>query len=161
MRRSTVPIVAVGVAALLVLASACTTVPYTNRSQFMLVSEKQETQLGVAAFQEVVKQENISHDPAANAVVRRVGERIARAADKPNYQWEFVVIDDPETVNAFALPGGKVAVYTGLFPVAKDESGLAVVMGHEVAHALARHGAERISQQQAVQVGAIGASVAL
>lgn len=143
------------------LAAGCATVPYTKRSQFMLVSESQETQLGAAAFQEVLKKEPVSRDPAANAAVREVGERIARAADRPDYKWEFVVIDDPKTVNAFALPGGKVAVYTGLFPVARDEAGLAVVMGHEVAHALARHGAERISQQQAVQLGAIGASVAL
>jgi predicted Zn-dependent protease len=145
----------------LVLVAACVTAPYTNRSQLILLSEGEETQLGAAAYREVLQEEKVLRDPEVNAIVRRVGERIARAAEKPDYRWEFTVIDDPRQVNAFALPGGKVAVYTGLFPVAQDEAGLAAVMGHEVAHALARHGAERMSQGVVAQVAATGLAVAV
>ena len=89
-------------------------------------------------------------------------DRIAKAANKPEYQWEFAVIQDDKTINAFALPGGKVAVFTGILKVTKDETGLATVMGHEVAHALQRHGAERMSRgilEQIGQLGALGAGV--
>src|SRR5213080_3724305 len=75
-----------------------------------------------------------------------VGQRLARVAERPDYKWRFAAIDDPKQQNAFCLPGGKVAVYTGIFPIAESTNGLAVVLGHEIAHALARHGAERISQ---------------
>jgi predicted Zn-dependent protease len=147
--------------ALALVIAACATAPYTKRTQLILLSEGEETQLGAAAYQEVLKEEKVVRDPAITSVVRRVGERIALAAEKPDYRWEFTVIDDPRQVNAFALPGGKVAVYTGLFPVAQDEAGLAAVMGHEVAHALARHGAERMSQGVAAQVVATGLAVAV
>lgn len=143
------------------LIAACTTTPYTNRSQLMVVSEGQEVALGNQAYQQVLSESKIETDPRVNDVVRRIGQRIAVAADRPDYKWEFVVIDDPKTVNAFALPGGKVAVYTGMFPVAQTEAGLATVMGHEVAHALARHGAERMSQQMGVQAVGTGIAVAL
>ncbi len=151
---------ALAVLAAIAAVASCATVPYTNRSQLIMVSAAEETQLGMAAYQEVLKKERVLTDPQTNAIVRRVGLRIAAAADKPDYQWEFTVIDNPKEVNAFALPGGKVAVYTGLFPIAQDEAGLAVVMGHEVAHALARHGAERMSQGMAAQVVGVGLSVA-
>lgn len=141
--------------------SACSTVPYTNRSQFIVVSDSQMNRLGADAFKQVLTKERIDHDPAANAVVHEVGERIARVAERPDYHWEFVVIADPKQANAFALPGGKVAVYTGLFPVARDTGGLAAVMGHEVGHALARHGAERMSQGLLLDVAATGLSVVL
>src|SRR5216683_82039 len=130
-----------------VLLAGCATVPYTNRHQFNIVSEDDETQMGVQAYLDVKKKNKISHDPEVNAVVERVGKRIAAAAGKPEYHWEFTVIDDPKTVNAFCLPGGKIAVYTGILPLTKDDTGLAVVVGHEVSHALAHHGAERISDQ--------------
>jgi predicted Zn-dependent protease len=137
----------------------CTTVPYTNRSRLMVMSESEDIALGLEAYKQILAEEKISKDAAANRMVRRVGEAIAAVAEKPEFQWEFAVIDDPKTVNAFALPGGKVAVYTGLFPVAKDEGGLATVMGHEVAHALARHGAERMSQNMAIQT--VGLALAI
>ena len=92
--------------------------------------------------------------------MQQVGKRIAAAANKPDYQWEFTVIDDPKQANAFCLPGGKVAVYTGIFPIAKDEAGLATVIGHEVAHALARHGAERMSTSMALQAAGMAVAVA-
>jgi predicted Zn-dependent protease len=151
---------ATSVCTLVFLAAACSTVPYTNRTQLMLMSESSDLQLGAAAYQEVLKKAPINHDPELNAPVQRVGRRIAAVANKPDYQWEFTVIDDPKQANAFCLPGGKVAVYTGIFPIAHDEAGLATVIGHEVAHALARHGAERVSQMELLQIGAVGVAAA-
>ena len=134
------------------LVAGCATVPYTNRRQFNIISEDEENQMGLQAYTEVKKKNKISHDPEVNAMVERVGKRIAAAANKPEYHWEFTVIDDPKTVNAFCLPGGKIAVYTGILPLTKDDTGLAVVLGHEVSHALAHHGAERISDQTLVSL---------
>lgn len=144
----------------LIAVSGCSTVPYTKRSQFMVMSESEDLQLGAAAYQQVLKKEKIVTDPRITEPVQRVGKRIAAAANKPEYDWQFAVIDDPRQVNAFCLPGGKVAVYTGLFPIAKDEAGLAVVIGHEVAHALARHGAERMSTGMALQAAGVAVAVA-
>ena len=141
------------IAALLLSLVACTTAPYTGRSQFMLVSEGQELGLGEEAYRHTLRDSVLLRDYEAERIVRKVGERIARAANKPDYKWEFRVIDDPEMVNAFAVPGGKVAVYSGIFPVARDEAGLAVVLGHEVAHALLRHAGERMSQGQLLGAG--------
>jgi metalloendopeptidase OMA1, mitochondrial len=135
----------------LAAAAACRTVPYTGRRQLSLIPADQEAALGVTAYQETLKKEKVSTDPEKNAMVRRVGERIAAAADKPDFQWEFKVIEDDKTVNAWCLPGGKVAVYTGILPV----------MGHEVAHALARHGGERMSQGMLAQLGGVALSVAM
>jgi predicted Zn-dependent protease len=141
-------------------AAGCATVPETGRSQLLLFPDSQLNRLGVDAYQQVLKKEKISKDPEANALVRRVGERIAAASGK-NYDWEYTVIDDPKTINAFCLPGGKIAVYTGILPVTRDDDGLAVVMGHEVAHATARHGAERMSQGTLAQLAAAGGGLAL
>src|SRR6266513_1304286 len=129
--------------------TGCASVPYTNRHQLILISPGEEDQMGLQAYTDVKTKSKISKDPAANALVKRVAERIAKAADRPDFHWEFVLIDDPKTVNAFCLPGGRVAVYSGIFPITQDENGLAVVLSHEVSHALARHGAERISHQMA------------
>ncbi len=142
--------------------AACATKPYTERSQLLLVSESQEMQLGAQAYEQVLKDPKvkISHDPREVEPVKRVAARIIEAAKHSKYaesarqfEWEVSVIKDDKTLNAFALPGGKIAVYTGIFPVAKNEAGLAAIMGHEVVHALARHGAERMSQGQLAQVG--------
>jgi predicted Zn-dependent protease len=130
-------------------------VPVTGRTQFTgLVSHGQEMQLGLTSFDKLKQSTPISRDPAANALVQKVGQRIAAVTSKdmPNAQWEFVVFESPEA-NAFCLPGGKVGVYTGLLPIAKDEAGLATVIGHEVAHAVARHGAERMSEAMVIQLG--------
>jgi predicted Zn-dependent protease len=140
---------------------SCSAAPYTGRSQVILVSEGQETALGDDAYKHVLRDSVITHNPEAERIVRKVGERIAAAANKPEYKWEFTVINDPETVNAFAVPGGKVAAYTGIFAPARDEAGLAVVLGHEVAHALARHPAERMSQGMLLQLGGVGLGIAL
>lgn len=141
--------------------AACATVPYTQRSQLILLSESEEIALGADAYQQVLATEKVSRDAEVNRLVNDVGQRIARAAAKPQYHWQFTVIDNAGEANAFALPGGKVAVYTGIFPIARDSAGLAAVMGHEVAHALARHGAERMSQGVVAQIAATGLAVGL
>ncbi len=119
--------------------------------------------MGAEAYKEILAKAKISADPAANALVTRVGTRIAAATGRSDLPWEFKVIDDPQTVNAFALPGGKVAVYTGILPITRDEAGLAVVLGHEVSHVMARHSAERISEQLGAELVAkgIGAAIGL
>lgn len=131
---------------------ACSTVPVTGRKQFNIVSEAQELQLGLSSFEQIKKETPVSRNQAANQLVTKVGMRIAAAASNalPNARWEFVVFDNPEP-NAFALPGGKVGVNMGILPITRDEAGLATVLGHEVAHAAARHGAERISEAMALQ----------
>jgi predicted Zn-dependent protease len=141
---------------------SCTTAPVTGRRQLSLVDAGQETQLGISEFDKLKESTPISKDPAANALVQKVGRRIAAAADKdlPNAQWEFVVFESKEA-NAFCLPGGKVGVYTGILPITKDEAGLATVLGHEVAHAAAHHGAERMSDQMAAQLGGQALGVGL
>jgi metalloendopeptidase OMA1, mitochondrial len=129
---------------------ACETVQQTGRSQFLMVSESQEQQLGEDAYQETLKKYRLSSRGEWQAQIRQIGQRIAAAADKPEYKWEFNVLQGKE-VNAFALPGGKVAFWEGIMPIAADDGGVAVIMGHEIAHALARHGAERMSQQLGAQ----------
>ena len=145
------------------VAGGCETVPITGRSQLQLVSGEQEVQMGAEAYKEILAKAKISADLAANALVTRVGTRIAAATGRGDLPWEFKVIDDPQTVNAFALPGGKVAVYTGILPITRDEAGLAVVLGHEVSHVMARHSAERISEQLGAEMVAkgIGAAIGL
>jgi predicted Zn-dependent protease len=153
--------------------TGCETNPYTGRSQLLMTSISEEMELGEQAYAQVKNDPNVrlSRDPREVEPVRRVADRIIEAAKRSKYatmakqfEWEVSVIKDDKTANAFALPGGKIAVYTGIFPVARTEAGLAAVMGHEVVHALARHGAERMSQGQlanaALQVAgaAIGAS---
>lgn len=139
---------------------ACQTAPVTGRHQLILFSPDQEQQLGREAYQKTLKESKINQDPALNAMVKRVGQRIAVAANRTDYHWEFTLIEN-KTPNAFALPGGKVAVYTGILPYTKDDTGLAVVLGHEIAHALARHGAERMSTSLLSEVGAQGAAIVL
>lgn len=130
---------------------SCTTVSETGRRQFMLLSPGEEMTLGLTSFEKLKKELPISRDPALNAQVQRVGKRIAAVAHLPNAQWEFVVFESKEA-NAFCLPGGKIGIYTGILPITQNDAGLAAVMGHEVAHATARHGAERVSEAVAMQV---------
>lgn len=141
--------------------AGCETNPYTGRSQLLMTSVDQEMQMGAQAYSQVKNDPKMhqSQDPREVEPVRRVAARIIEAAKQSKYaemanqfQWEVTVIKDDKTMNAFALPGGKIAVYTGIFPVAKTEAGLAAVLGHEVTHALARHGAERMSQGQLTNV---------
>ena len=137
-------------------------VPFTGRTQLRTMTVEQELQLGLQSYQQILsdnRQNLVTSGPVVDAV-REIGARIARAAEPedPGFEWAFNVIDSDQ-VNAFALPGGYTAVYTGLIPVAQNEDGLAVVMGHEVAHALAHHGAERMAQQNMQRI--VGAGVAM
>ncbi|HEY1234000.1 MAG TPA: M48 family metallopeptidase, partial [Candidatus Binatia bacterium] len=132
------------------LAVGCQAVEYTGRSQMNLVSEGDEKKLGVDAYQDILKKTPLSKNQAWQAQLKRVGQRISAAAAKPDYQWEFNVLEGKE-INAFCLPGGKVAFWEGIMPITQDDNGIAVVMGHEVAHALARHGAERMTQSMGVE----------
>lgn len=150
----------------------CETNPYTGRSQLLMTSVGQEMQMGAQAYSQVRNDPKMrpSQDPREIEPVKRVAARIVDAAKRSKYaqmaqqfQWEVTVIKDDKTANAFALPGGKMAVYTGIFPMAKTEAGLAAVMGHEVVHALARHGAERMSHGQATNIGmqVLGAAIGI
>lgn len=124
----------------------CHSVPISERRQLLLITEDEEQKMGLTAYSEVLSKEPVTSNETAAELVRRVGNRIAAVANRPDFDWEFNVIE-AETQNAFCLPGGKVAVYTGILPVCETEAGLAVVMSHEIAHALARHGGERMSHQ--------------
>jgi predicted Zn-dependent protease len=146
---------------LLFAPAACSTNPYTGRKQLMLMSSEQEVQLGAQAYQEAMAAETrVTRDPQYFDVVNRVAKRLSAEVEKglgdvkpPGYTWEVQVIDNPKVANAWCLPGGKIAVYTGIFPMCKDENGLAVVMGHEMMHAVLRHGNERVSQGMLGEVG--------
>lgn len=140
--------------------TGCTSVPYTNRSQLMLSSEKSEIQMGEEALKEVKKNGKNSNNTKVNLAVKRVGGNIAKAADKQNYKWEFIVLESKE-INAFCLPGGKVVVYTGLFHYIHNDGELATVLGHEIGHALARHAGERISHGYIESAGGYALSAVL
>ena len=135
---------------------SCSKTPYTNRKQMVMYSPQQELQMGYQSAQQILKTERISNDRRINALVQKVGQRIAKVAAQPGYKWQFFVIEKDQ-LNAFCLPGGKVFVYTGLFKAVQNEDQLAVVMGHEIAHAIARHGAERMSM---IQLGRMGKEIA-
>lgn len=149
-------------AALVALAPAagCTTNP-AGRSQLSLLDRGTEDALGQQAYQEqLAQEERVTADPAYHGPVERIARRLAAVVEKgfdsvepPGFQWEFVTVDDANTVNAWCLPGGKICVYTGIFPVCADENGLAAVIGHEIMHAVFRHGNERISQGMLANVG--------
>ena len=126
------------------LWSGCRSTPMTGRKQLLLIPESQEIQMGVTAYSDMLKEEKITRNQRYEEMVNRVGQRIAAVAGRSDYKWEFKVIESP-TQNAFCLPGGKVAVYEGILPICQSEAGLAVVMSHEIAHALARHGGERMT----------------
>lgn len=150
--------------------AGCTTNPYTGRWQFVPFPSSYMTGLGAQSYAEVLNSPNvkISKDPQEVEPVRQVAERIIEVAKQSKYAekaktfaWEVAVIKDDRTRNAFALPGGKIAVYTGIFPVANNTAGLAAILGHEVVHALAEHGTERMGQGLLAKIGLVGASIAL
>ena len=137
----------------IVVVTACTVVPDTGRKQFNPLSPNEEAQLGLTEFEKLKRSKQVSRNPAYNAQVQRVGQRLAQVMPVPNAQWEFVVFEDP-TPNAFALPGGKVGIHTGMFQITETDAGLAAVVGHEVGHVVARHSGERMAQ------GALTAGIA-
>ena len=137
-----------------VTIAGCRTTPITNRRQLLnpMVSEAREVEMGVTAYTDMLKEERPSANQRYAEMVERVGRRIAAVADKPDYQWEFKLIQSPQQ-NAFCLPGGKVAIYEGILPICQNEAGLAVVMAHEIAHATARHGGERMAHETMANAG--------
>lgn len=153
------------------LLAACATVPITGRRQLSLIPESQMNAMSFSQYDQVLKESKLSQDAAATAQVKRVGAKIQGAVERyfqqqgqshqlEGYAWEFNLIESDQK-NAWCMPGGKVAFYTGILPVCKDDTGIAVVMGHEVAHAIARHGSERMSQQLALQLGGVALSEAM
>ena len=153
-------------------AAACAQVPVTGRSSLHLVSSDQLASMAAQQYNETLKNSTVSTDRAKSAMVERVGTRIATAAENflresgrddlaGSFEWEFTLIEDDENVNAWVLPGGKTAVYTGILKYTQTETGLAVVLSHEVAHALAGHGNERVSQGLLTQLGGVVLSVAV
>ncbi len=153
------------------LSVSCSTVPFTGRSQLSLVDDaslRQEAKLSYTQFLKDPKTKVVTSGEQA-AMVQRIGTRVSRAIDqyfkengygnKYNYDWEFRLIQD-NSINAWCMPGGKVAVFTGIIPVAKTEAALAAVIGHEIAHAIAQHSAERVSQTMLAQAGGAAVGVA-
>ena len=152
-----------------ILLLGCATVPITGRRQLSLVSQYQMLSLGQAGYEQMLHQEKLSNNKEKIEMVNRVGARIATSAGQfmrengmqrelSKYDWRFILIDDDENANAFCLPGGKIGIYSGILKYTQDEDGLAVVMSHEVAHAIANHGGERMSQLLLIQLG--GATLA-
>jgi predicted Zn-dependent protease len=143
------------------LFTGCSKAPMTDRNQFIILSPSQEVSLGLQASQEVMKEnkDKLNKDAALVQRIRTIGTHIAKEADfyvkqagLPAFEWEFHLIED-DLVNAFCLPGGKVFVYSGLMKAAKNDAQLATVIAHEIAHAIARHGAERMSTATAIDIG--------
>jgi len=161
-----VPIMFFGLYAVYYYFSHSETVPFTGRNQLVDLSREQEAALGYQAYQEILANERVLTTGEAPKQVQEIARRLIEAVRKldpkadPGFEWEANVIESDQA-NAFALPGGKVAVYTGIFPVTANENGLAVVMGHEIAHAIARHGAERMAYQKLVQIGSMAAGVSV
>lgn len=143
-----------------ILLAGCAAAPETGRPQLVILPESQDLELGLSAWRQVLAERKVSRDPELNRRVREVGRRIAAVSPHPDWDWEFVVFED-EDPNAFALPGGKVGVHTGLFRVAKNDAQLAAVLGHEVAHAVARHGVERMSRELLIGLGVAGLGAAV
>jgi predicted Zn-dependent protease len=150
---------------------SCSVVPFTGRKQLSILPESEMITMGLASYQEFLKENPVSSDRSNAAIVREVGSNISSAvnsyfssnnmADRlEGYKWEYTLVDS-KVPNAFCLPGGKVVVYSGILPITRDENGLATVISHEIAHAVARHGNERMSQQLLVQFGGIALSEAV
>lgn len=150
---------------------ACSTVPVTGRRQFSIIPDSEMLSMSYSQYDQFLNENKLSTNTQQTEMVKRVGHKIEKAvtdyltelqfADMlDGYEWEFNLVEDPN-VNAWCMPGGKVVIYTGILPVTKDEKGLAVVMGHEIAHAIAEHGGERMSQELIRQMGGVALSVAL
>jgi predicted Zn-dependent protease len=156
--------------ATVLLVAACAKVPVTGRSQLNLIPSSEMTAMSAQQYGEFLKTNPPSQNAQGTAQVQRVGVRIQHAVERymnehglgsrlAEYRWEFNLVESKE-VNAWCMPGGKVVVYSGILPVARDDAGLAVVMGHEIGHAIAQHGNERMSQQMLAEMGGIALSEA-
>jgi predicted Zn-dependent protease len=158
-------------AGLLIVLAGCSEVGITGRKQLSFVPASLVTSMSLQQYDQLISQSKLSTDAQATAMVKRVGEKIVQAVEEytkthsdkdpfAGYKWEFNLIEDKQ-VNAFAMPGGKVVVYTGILPATQNEAGLATVIGHEIAHIFANHGGERLSQSLLAQMGEVGLSAAL
>jgi len=158
-------------ALLLLSLSACSTVPITGRSQLNLIPGSSMMSMSLQQYDQFIKEHKVSGNREQTAMVKRVGANVQHAVERyfaasglsqhlSDYKWEFNLVEDPQ-INAWCMPGGKVVVYSGILPVAKGDAGLAVIMGHEIAHAIAEHGNERMSQGLLAQMGGAALSTAL
>ncbi len=154
-----------------IFAYSCSTVPITGRKQLNMLPESEMLSMSFTQYDQFLKENKVSTDKQKTEMVRRVGGRISAAVEEyfsdhgmkkriDDFAWEFNLVED-DTPNAWCMPGGKVVIYSGILPVTQDETGLAVVMGHEIAHAVARHGNERMSQELAVQLGGTAVAIAV
>ncbi len=157
--------------ALSLLLAACATVPLTGRRQLSLIPDNQMNAMSFQQYDQVLAESRLSTNTEQTAMIKRVGSRIQKAVEEylaqqgqsshiDGYAWDFNLIESDQ-VNAWCMPGGKVAFYTGILPICEDETGVAVVMGHEIAHAIAEHGAERMSHSMMVQMGNVALSEAV
>ncbi len=156
---------------LMLFLVACASVPLTGRKQFVAIPSSEINSLSEESYAEIKQKEGISTNSGYNTLVRDVGSRITAAVENylreqglqsriDGYEWEYVVLKS-DVVNAWCMPGGKIGFYEGIFPVCKDANGVAVVMSHEIAHAVAQHGNERMSQQLLINMGGVALSEAL
>ncbi|MBI5580362.1 MAG: M48 family metallopeptidase [Deltaproteobacteria bacterium] len=156
----------------LICLIACAEVPITHRQSLHLVPDSELLSLSYQEYNQVLHQSRLSTDPQKVQMVRRVGNRISQSAEAflreagqgaslKNYTWQFNLIEDEKTANAWVMPGGRAAVYSGILRYTVDDAGLAVVLGHEVGHAIAGHGNERMSQGLLAQLGGVALAVAL
>jgi predicted Zn-dependent protease len=154
------------------ILQACSTVPITGRKQLSIVPESQMESMALTSYNDFLKSNTLSTDISSTEMVKTVGSDIAAAVTKyfadqnlagqlEGYKWEFNLVKNDTTQNAWCMPGGKVVVYSGILPLTKDRNGLAVVLSHEIAHAIARHGSERMSQELLTQLGGIALDVAI
>ena len=157
------------IASVCILLSACATVPITGRKQFNTLPASQMNSMALQQYSDFISQNKLSNDTKQSQTLKAVGSRLSKAVEEffrannmeseiSKYNWEFNLVEDDQ-LNAWCMPGGKVVFYTGIMPVCKTETGIAVVMGHEIAHAIAKHGAERMSQGLLQQAGSIGADM--
>lgn len=156
---------------LLIFLMACSTVPLTNRRQFTAIPTSQMLSLSEESYNTVLQQQKLSDNRQAAQNMRQVGMRVTRAVEDylrqvdrlsliDGYKWEYNLLED-ETINAWCMPGGKIVFYEGILPICQNDNGIAVVMAHEIAHAIAKHGNERMSQQMLVEMGGMALSEAL
>ncbi len=154
-----------------IIVTACSSVPLTGRKQLNLIPDSEIMTMSFSQYDSFLKEHKLSSNKSQTAAVKRVGQKIAAAVEsyfKQNglsnqisgFQWEFNLVAD-DTPNAWCMPGGKVVFYEGILPITQTEAGIAVVMGHEIAHAVAKHGSERMTQEMAAQLGATALSLAI
>ena len=164
-------LVVVTLCGLLLLQSSCSRVEITGRQQFNIVPDSLINPMAFQSYKEFLSQHKLSSNAEQTQMVKRVGNRIKTAVERycvenyctekiEGYQWEFNLVEDPN-VNAWCMPGGKVVVYTGILPITQNEAGLAAVMGHEIAHAFAKHGSERMTQGLLVDMGGMALDKAI